>query len=77
MKKYLFIFLRALLEIVLAIILSPFIMFISIIMLCTSLYAAHIINEPMKEGVKGWLMLLESGINMNIDFIMNGLKESI
>ena len=84
--KYLGILLRLLIEIVLTILLLPIILLILLWGLILSLKAGSLLkdsyntNEKKKYssiriGLIGWLYMIKKGLNMNLDFIMNGLEK--
>jgi hypothetical protein len=64
--------LRALYMILATIILFPFIVLFSIIWFGVIAYASFLLGEP-KKALGVWLNYLKAGIDMNIDFIKNGL----
>lgn len=67
--------LRFILEVVLGIILFPAILIVSLMWLCICIRAAHYMNESTKEGFKVWWNYIKVGIQMNKDFVINGLEE--
>jgi len=71
--KILMICLRFLLEISLTILLFPFIIIISLVCLMNCIGACKLLECDKKEGIKTWLNYMKTGINMNLDFIINGL----
>ena len=71
--KTLMICLRFLLEIFLTIVLFPLIVFIALIWLGYCIAACKLYECNKKEGFKVWLKYLKTGIDMNLDFIINGI----
>lgn len=51
----------------------PLIALVEIYWLVICIKAAHIANEKAKEGLVLWYEYLKAGINMNKDFVINGL----
>lgn len=66
-------FFRFMLEVLLGVILSPAIVFIEVVLLICCIRAARYLGESAKEGVKVWLQYLKAGLEMNKDFVINGL----
>lgn len=66
-------FLRIMHLIVTFIVFLPLIMAFSIIWLIVCMRAAHIAEMPIKEGAKVWFDYIKYGIQMNKDFVLNGL----
>lgn len=73
MKNLFFRSLRFLLEVMLTILLYKVIIVISVIWLGYCLYASKMIGGTIKDGIKVWINYLKAGIQMNKDFVMNGL----
>lgn len=55
------------------VVLFPLIMLVEIYWLVICIKAAHLANETAKEGMALWYEYLKTGINMNKDFVINGL----
>lgn len=55
------------------IVLFPLIMAFEIVWLIVCLRSAHILGMPKIEGVKLWLAYIKAGVDMNKDFVINGL----
>lgn len=75
MKRCLKMLFRLCLEVMLTVIFMPLILLISLMSL---IYYMIIVetdynNKKILDGVIIWLKLIEKGIDMNIDFIVNGL----
>ena len=51
----------------------PLLVAVSFIWLFVCLRAAHIAEMPKKEGFKAWFNYIKFGIEMNKDFVLNGL----
>lgn len=51
----------------------PLIVAFEIIWLFVCLRAARIANMPKKEGLKVWANYIKYGVEMNKDFVLNGL----
>lgn len=51
----------------------PLILVFEIIWLFVCLRSAHILNLPKKEGLKVWFNYIKYGVEMNKDFVLNGL----
>ncbi len=75
MKRCLKMLFRLCLEVILTVIFMPLILLISLMSL---IYYMIIVetdynNKKILDGVIIWLELIKKGIDMNIDFIVNGL----
>jgi len=75
MKKCLQMLFRLCLEVMLTVVFMPLIL---LVLLMSLIYYMIIVetdynNKKIIDGVIIWLELIEKGINMNIDFIVNGL----
>lgn len=75
MKKCLQILFRLCLEVMLTVILMPLILLVSLMTLiyCMIIVETDYNNKKIMDGVMIWLELIQKGINMNVDFIVNGL----
>lgn len=73
MKKYFMIWLRFSLEVFLTITLFPTILTVSGIWLIYCIIVCDIMKVEQKSGIKIWFEYLKKGIQMNKDFIVNGL----
>ena len=73
MKKYFMIWLRFSLEVFLTIALFPTIFTVSGIWLIYCIMCCDIMKVGQKSGIKTWFEYLKKGIQMNKDFIVNGL----
>ena len=66
-------FLRFMLEVLLTIVLFPWIVFIEIVWLFWCIRAVRLVDEAtVKDGVKVWFEYLKAGLRMNKDFVLNG-----
>lgn len=65
--------LRFLLEVLLSVILAPAIIMIELVWFGCCIYAAKLTGSTMKNGVKCWWRYLLMGLEMNKDFVINGL----
>lgn len=66
-------FLRFMLEVLLTIILFPWIVFVSVMWLFWCIRAVKLIGEgTAKDGVKLWFEYIKAGLRMNKDFVLNG-----
>ena len=66
-------FLRFILEVFLFITLFPLIVLIGLVWLIFCIRAALLLDQPIKEGFKVWIKYIKTGLEMNKDFILNGL----
>ena len=73
MKKYFMIWLRFSLEVFLTIVLFPTILTVSGIWLIYCIIGCDIMKVGQKSGIKTWFEYIKKGIQMNKDFIVNGL----
>lgn len=75
MKKCLKMLFRLCLEVILTVILMPLILLISLTTLiyCMIIVETDYNNKKIMDGVIIWLELIKKGIDMNKDFIVNGL----
>jgi hypothetical protein len=61
------------LEVLLTIVLFPWIVFVSIMWLFWCIRAVKLIGEgTAKDGVKVWFEYIKAGLRMNKDFVQNG-----
>ena len=73
MKKYFMIWLRFSLEVFLTISLFPIILAVSGIWLIYCIIGCDIMKICEESGIKIWFEYMKRGIQMNKDFIVNGL----
>ena len=66
-------FLRFMLEVLLTIVLFPVIVLVEIVWLGFCIRGAIILGESIMEGLKVWVAYIKKGLEMNKDFILNGL----
>ena len=66
-------FLRFLLLVLLSVVLMPAIIAIELIWFGCMIYAAKLVGSSIKEGIKNWWRYLITGLEMNKDFVVNGL----
>ena len=76
MKRYFMIMLRFILEVILYIVLSPFIVIILLVTLIEGLINYKKLNEAYgisrKDIFKIWLSKIKLGMQMNKDYVING-----
>lgn len=65
--------LRFLLEVMLFIVLFPVIVLIELAWLIFCIRTAMKLNQSIMKGVKTWVYYLKAGLEMNKDFVLNGL----
>lgn len=65
--------LRFMLEVFLAVVLFPLIAVFELIWLIVCIRSACLIGAPIKEGLKVWAQYIKAGLEMNKDFVVNGL----
>ena len=65
--------LRFLLEVLLFVVLFPVIMLIEVAWLIFCIRTAMKLDQSIKEGVKTWVYYIKAGLEMNKDFVLNGL----
>lgn len=65
--------LRGLYMLVESIVLLPVIVLTAVIFLACLFYAHKLLGEPVRNAFITWLRYLKTGIEMNLDFIENGL----
>ena len=65
--------LRVLWLVIAIIMLFPIIVLLETIVMAVSIYTAIELNQTLKWAVNNWLGWLKRGIDMNIDFVKNGL----
>ena len=67
------VFLRFMLEVFLAVVLFPLIVLIELAWLVYCIRATRYLEVPVTEGFKLWVNQIKAGLEMNKDFIVNGL----
>lgn len=72
--RYLLISLRAIIMVLLTIIMFPSIIIISILGLIYCIKSCSLLDCDKKEGFKVWLRYIKVGLDMNKDFILNGVR---
>ena len=65
--------LRFLLLVLLSVVLAPVIIIIELIWFGCMIYAAKLVGSDIKTGIKSWWRYLILGLEMNKDFVVNGL----
>lgn len=73
MKKYLKMLFRLYLEVTLTVVMLPIIISSLLTSLIFYMIVFKLNNEKILNGIKTWFELIKKGINMNVDFIVNGL----
>lgn len=56
-----------------SVIFFPIITLFAVCWLVVCLRSAKLLGVPAKEGIKVWYNYLKAGVDMNIDFVRNGL----
>lgn len=65
--------LRILWLVVASVIFFPIIALFAMVWLVVCIRSAKLLGMPSKEGIKVWYNYLKAGVDMNIDFVRNGL----
>lgn len=65
--------LRFMLEVFLFVVLFPWIVIFEIVWLVKCIKMAHVLEGDVKDGVKLWAKYIKVGLEMNKDFVKNGL----
>ncbi len=65
--------LRILWLVVASVIFFPIITLFAVCWLVVCVRSAKLLGAPVKEGIKVWWNYLKAGVDMNIDFVRNGL----
>lgn len=66
-------FLRFMLEVLLTVVLCPIIVLVLIVWLGFCIRAAILLEQSIIEGFKVWVKYIKAGLEMNKDFVLNGL----
>ena len=67
------VFLRFMLEVLLFVVLFPWIVIFEIVWLVKCIKLAHDLEGDVKDGLKLWVDYIKIGLAMNKDFVINGL----
>ena len=73
MKKCLKMLFRLYLEVILTVVMMPIIILVLLTNLIFYMIVFKLNNDKILNGIKTWFGLIKKGIDMNIDFIVNGL----
>lgn len=65
--------LRILWLVVASVIFFPIIALFAMVWLVVCLRSAKLLGMPSREGIKAWCNYIKAGVDMNIDFVRNGL----
>lgn len=66
--------LRFMLEVFLFVVLFPWIVIFEIVWLVKCIKMARVLEGNVKDGIDLWVKYIKVGLEMNKDFVMNGLK---
>ena len=67
------VFLRLMLEVILLVVLFPLIVFINLVWLVVCIRSTRYFDGTIKDGVMYWLHCIKTSLEMNKDFVVNGL----
>lgn len=65
--------LRFMLEVFLFVVLFPWIVIFEIVWLVKCIRMAHVLGGNAKDGIELWVKYIKVGLELNKDFVMNGL----
>lgn len=65
--------LRFMLEVFLFVVLFPWIVIFEIVWLVKCIKMARVLEGTLKDGIKLWVRYIKVGLEMNKDFVVNGL----
>lgn len=52
---------------------APILLLFEVIWLGVCIYASKLLSQTVKDGVKAWWRVIKAGIEMNKDFVNNGI----
>ena len=65
--------LRLMLEVLLFVVLFPWLVVFKIVWLFKCVKLAQVLGGTKKDGIKLWMQYIKAGLEMNKDFVVNGL----